>query len=323
MSIVRLIGGDHPSRPIHYEEVGRDPRIPTRPNPILLSSGSSWNGFLFSLFIVLASVAALLFVIVINIANNPALAQAVTPAPWLSVAGPFPFCYSYPGMMGCKMAEDKTDDPFVHGWKHDVDRARADCLHWAVVGTFPTAQLSLDTACSGGAKLTGGIYWFDAPIVVTPPPPTPAATFTPFPSPPATGTPTPLPTSGTGTPAPSPTWTMAPITTPIIITFTATPTGSQPVCNSVLNIYGVDPRVQWGNVPSVHYTGEGGDCGTIVVLMEKSDVVTFTHELLDSGLINALIKEMVIRCLRDVATCEDLNGLPIPIPATPEPGGQP
>lgn len=131
-------------------------------------------------------------------------AQAVTPAPWLSVAGPFEFCYNYPGMVGCALAEDKTGDRFVNGWKVDVDRARADCLRWGAVGTLPAAYFTLDPLCSGGARLVGGIYWFAEPVVGTPTPPTPAATVSepPFTSPPASSpTPTPFPTSGTETPA--------------------------------------------------------------------------------------------------------------------------
>lgn len=140
-------------------------------------------------------------------------AQSVTPAPWLSVAGPFEFCYNYPGMVGCALAEDKTGDRFVNGWKVDVDRARADCLRWGAVGTLPAAYFTLDPLCSGGARLVGGIYWFAEPVVGTPTPPTPAATVSepPFTSPPASSlTPTPFPTSGMGTPTVTPSATRPP-----------------------------------------------------------------------------------------------------------------
>ena len=168
-------------------------------------------------------------------------AQAVTPASWTSIAGPFFFRYHYPAMLGWADAEDKTGDPFVKGYKVDVDKIRANCLKWQVTaGTVPGADLTMDPLCIGGTYLAGGIYWFPMPVVgVTtpsptgPPPFTPTATVSPspFPSPSVTGTPGP-----TGTPTPTP----APIGTPTVLYGNMCRPDPTPEYPHSITIYGQD-----------------------------------------------------------------------------------
>ena len=251
---------------------------------------------IYCLILSLSLIATVLWVPLTGPMQADAQSAGLTPVTGHSeVRTAFPFLFKLsPTQSGWSTAEFKNER---EGQYYKVD-ALPGCATWQSVDgdTRPGLVLHAGVSdCAGFTIAFGYIYWFSSPPGQPTATPTAAALPSPFPSPSATG-----PVSPTPTPAP--------IGTPVVITVTPpTPVGGGPVCNPQISIYGVDERVSWGNVPSLNYQANNGECGTLVVLLDKPYVVTMTHRILESDLVDTYIRNAIMRCLEDLTACEAIN----------------